>query len=245
METALTKSELVARLRSDILSMQGFRTTNLGTKQNDFGLGPVMKAFPQGVFPRAGMHEFISSSPEQIAATSGFMAALAAKMMKENGLCVWVGRHRTVYPFALSQFGVSPDRVIFVDLKKDKDLLWAIEEALKCDALSAVVGEIKELNLTESRRLQLTVEESKVTGLLHRVSPRLSNPVAAVCRWRISPLPGVADQVLPGIGYPRWQVTIEKVRHGEPGSWPLEFRGGSFELIGQPAPAEEYISRVG
>ncbi|MDR6808838.1 protein ImuA [Dyadobacter sp. BE34] len=245
METALKKSELVARLRSDILALQGFRAPALGVKHDDFGLGPVMKAFPEGIFPRVGMHEFVSHSPEQTAATSGFMAALAGKMMKEDGLCVWVGRHRTVYPFALSHFGVAPDRVIFVDLKKEKDLLWAIEEALKCDALSAVVGEIKELNLTESRRLQLTVEKSKVTGLLHRVSPRLSNPVAAVCRWRISPLPGASDLVLPGIGFPRWQVTIEKVRSGEPGSWPLEFHDGSFELIGESVPSHQFISEAG
>ncbi|MGX5853721.1 ImuA family protein [Dyadobacter jiangsuensis] len=245
METALKKSELVARLRSDILALQGFRAPALGVKHDDFGLGPVMKAFPQGIFPRVGMHEFISQSAEQTAATSGFMAALAGKMMKQDGLCVWVGTRRTVYPFGLSQFGVSPDRVIFVDLKKDKDLLWAIEEALKCDALSAVVGEIKELNLIESRRLQLTVEESKVTGLLHRVSPRLSNPTSAVCRWRISPLPGVTDDVLPGIGFPRWQVQIEKVRNGEPGSWPLEFRDGSFELINESAFFHPYLSKVG
>ncbi|MHA4739612.1 ImuA family protein [Dyadobacter sp. MSC1_007] len=245
METALKKSELVARLRSDILSLQGFRAPALGVKHDDFGLGPVMKTFPEGVFPRVGMHEFVSNSPEQTAATSGFMAALAGKMMKEDGLCVWLGRHRTVYPFALSQFGVSPDRVIFVDLKKDKDLLWAIEEALKCDALSAVVGEIKELNLTESRRLQLTVEESRVTGLLHRVAPRLSNPVAAVCRWRISPLPGASDLVLPGIGFPRWQVTIEKVRSGEPGSWRLEFRDGSFELITESVSFHQYTAKAG
>ena len=241
----MKKSELVARLRSDILSVQGFRAPALGVKNEDFGRGPVIKAFAEGIFPRVGMHEFVSNSPEQTAATSGFMAALAGKMMKEDGLCVWVGRHRTVYPFALSQFGVSPDRVIFVDLKKEKDLLWAIEEALKCDALSAVVGEIRELNLTESRRLQLTVEESRVTGLLHRVCPRLSNPVAAVCRWRISPLPGVADQVLPGIGFPRWQVTIEKVRSGEPGSWPLEFRDGSFELITESVSFHQYTAKAG
>jgi len=108
-----------------------------------------------------------------------------------------------------------------------------------------VVGEIKELNLTESRRLQLTVEESKVTGLLHRVSPRLSNPIAAVCRWRISPLPGVEDQILPGIGFPRWQVQIEKVRNGEPGSWPLEFRDGTFELTSDSVSFHQYVSKVG
>lgn len=49
-ETALKKSELVASLRSDILALQGFRAPTWGVKHDDFGLGPVMKAFPEGVF---------------------------------------------------------------------------------------------------------------------------------------------------------------------------------------------------
>lgn len=48
--------------------------------------------------------------------------------------------------------------------------MWTIEEALKCDALSALVGKVRELNLPESRRIQLAVEESKMTGLLHRTA---------------------------------------------------------------------------
>ncbi|CAG5006803.1 hypothetical protein DYBT9275_03899 [Dyadobacter sp. CECT 9275] len=246
MKTQAEKSEMIARLQSDILSLQGFRTPSLDMKQDSFGLGPVASAFPGGVFPTAGIHEFISQTPQQSAATSGFMAALAGNLMRGDGICVWVGTKRTIYPLALTYFGVSADHVIFIDLKKEKDLLWVIEEALKCTALSAVVGEIKELNLTESRRLQLTIEENKSTGLLHRVSPRLSNPTAAVCRWQISPVQGLPQHILPGIGFPRWQVTIQKVRSGEPGSWQLEWNQDHFEHITAPVTADEqYLSRVG
>ena len=42
--------------------------------------------------------------------------------------------------------------------------MWAIEEALKCDGLAAVIGEMKELSFTNSRRLQLAVEKSHVTN---------------------------------------------------------------------------------
>ena len=38
-------------------------------------------------------------------------------------------------------------------------MLWVIEEALKCEGLAAVIGEIKELSFTQSRRLQLAVEK--------------------------------------------------------------------------------------
>lgn len=55
-----------------------------------------------------------------------------------------------------------------MDAGKTKDSLWAIEEALKCNALIAVVGEITELTFNDSRRLQLAVEKSHVTGFIHR-----------------------------------------------------------------------------
>ncbi|WAC14821.1 ImuA family protein [Dyadobacter pollutisoli] len=239
METAMRKSELIARLRSEILSLQGFRTPSLG-QHSDFGLGPVEAAFPNGVFPIGAIHEFISSATEESAATSGFMAALAGRLMKEDGICLWIGTRRSVFPLALHFFGAAPERVIFVDVKKERDLLWMIEEGLKCEALAAVIGEIKEISLTGSRRLQLAVEQSKVTGLLHRVNPRLNNPVASVCRWQISPIPSQLDTGLPGVGFARWNVQIVKVRNGEPGSWQLEWSNGRFTPITRPV-----IKRVG
>lgn len=233
METAIKKSELIARLRSEILSLQGFRAPSLD-QHSDFGLGPVEAAFPNGVFPTGAVHEFISSAAAQSAATSGFMAALAGRLMKEDGICLWIGTKRSVFPLALNFFGTAPERVIFIDVKKERDLLWMIEEGLKCEALAAVIGEIKEINLTDSRRLQLAVEHSRVTGLLHRVCPRLTNPVAAVCRWQISPIPSELGSDLPGVGFARWNVQILKVRNGEPGNWQLEWNDGHFTPIARP-----------
>ena len=149
METARKKNELFDKLRGEILAMQGFRTPTMNEKINDFGLGTVQRAFPGGVFPTAAIHEFLSQTPDQSAATSGFIAALAGHLMKDDGMCLWFGMKRTVYPLALSYFGVSPDRVIFIDLKKEKDLLWIIEEGLKCNALAAVVGELRESEFQE------------------------------------------------------------------------------------------------
>ena len=59
---------------------------------------------------------------------------------------------RTIFPPALKFFGIAPDKIIFIDLQKEKDILWAMEEALKCDGLAAVIGEMQELSFTASRR---------------------------------------------------------------------------------------------
>ena len=46
---------------------------------------------------------------------------------------------RTIFPPALKSFGIAPDKIIFIDLKKEKEILWAMEEALKCDGLQQLL----------------------------------------------------------------------------------------------------------
>lgn len=247
METVTQKNELIARLQSEILSLQGFRPVATGANQTRCGLGPIENAFPGGVFPTGRIHEFVSHRPEESAATSGFIAALLGRLMTDDGMCAWISAKRNIFPLGLSAFGLSPDRIIFIDIKKERDLLWAIEEALKCDALSVVVAQVRELNLTESRRLQLAVEESRVTGLIHRANPRVSNAVASVCRWQIKPVPAKpVDDRLPGVGYASWEVAILKVRNGEPGNWRVHWAEDHFEQITGPKPVNaEHLSQVG
>src|SRR5690606_40358249 len=55
------------------------------------------------------------------------------------------------FPPGLKRFGVEPDRVIFIDLKREKDVLWAMEQGLKCSTLSAVVGELQEIGRASCR----------------------------------------------------------------------------------------------
>jgi protein ImuA len=224
------KSEITRQLQKDILLLQGFRAPSDGLKKR-FDLGQMENAFPNQTFTTGSIHEFVSAGYENAAATSGFMAGLLGKLMEQKGSCLWISANRTLFPPALKFFGVEPDRVIFIDLKKEKDLLWAIEESLKCDKLAAVVGEIREMTLTESRRLQLAVEQSRVTGLLHRHNPRTISALACVSRWKITPVPSKLEPGMPGVGYPRWNVELLKVRNGEPGSWQVEWSDNWFQYM--------------
>jgi protein ImuA len=36
---------------------------------------------------------------------------------------------------------------------------------------------------------------------------------------------------MPGVGFPRWNVELLKVRNGKPGSWQIEFAAGRFRHI--------------
>src|SRR4029077_3397035 len=77
-------------------------------------------------------------------------------------------RGRDLFAPALARIGLHPDRVICCETWKDRDVLPAMEEGLKCRGLAAVVGEATPLSLTASRRLQLAAGESGVTALIVR-----------------------------------------------------------------------------
>lgn len=220
------KKEIIRQLQQDILLLQGFKASSSPT--DSIGLGPVESAFPHGIFPTGTIHEFVSTNLEQAAASGGFMAGLLSSLMLQGGVSLWISISRTLFPPALKAFGVEPDRIIFIDVKREKDALWAMEEALKCEGLSAVIAELREIDFKQSRRLQLAVEKSKVTGFVLRSNPLGIGATACAARWQITPLPSELEQGMPGVGFPKWKVELLKVRNGNPGSWKLEWSAGRF-----------------
>jgi protein ImuA len=224
------KKAIIEQLQKDILLWQGFKAPVAGNAAG-IGLGPVEQAFPNGIFPTAAIHEFLTEVPENAAASAGFIAGLLQVLMESGGACLWISVSRKLFPPALKAFGVEPDKIIFVDLMQEKDVLWAMEEALKCEGLSAVIAEVSAISLTASRRLQLAVERSKVTGFILRNDPGKLSASGCVARWKISPLPSELEAGMPGVGFPRWRVDLLKVRNGNPGSWEMEWHGGRFHAV--------------
>jgi protein ImuA len=226
------KRELIDRLQKDILQWEGYKPPAAGTREL-IGLGPVEAAFPNGVFPLGTVHELICDNTEQATACGGFVTGLLSVLMQNGGACLWIGLSGNLFPSALKAFGVDADRVIFIHLTKDKEVLWVMEEALKCAGLAAVVGELKEMDFKQSRRLQLAVEYSQVTGfVLHNASDKIGS-TACAARWKIKPLPSEPLDGLPGLGFPRWQVQLLRVRNGQPGIWVVEWSDGKFKPVEQ------------
>ena len=224
------KNDILQQLKKEILSLQGYKHISVNQRPQT-GLGPIEKAFPGHTFPIGAVHEFISQMPEDAAATNGFITGLLSTLMQHKGTCLWISTKRTLFPPALAVFGIAPERIIFIDLKRLKDALWVVEEALKCESIAAVVGELSELSFTESRRLQLAVEASRVTGFIHRFQPKSENTVACISRWKIKTLASVTEDGLPGVGFPRWDVQLLKIRNGRPGAWQVEWAAGTFRHL--------------
>jgi len=226
------KAAIIASLQKDLL-FQAFKPVRSGSTM-EVDMGALNQAFPNGHFPLGAVHEFACGGMEDIAATGGFIAGILSTLMKNGGVAVWIGRSPAVFPPALQAFGVEADKLIVIDLPKEKDRLWAMEEALKCPGLAAVIAELKELDFTSSRRLQLAVEQSRVTGFVIRHSLHTVT-TACVTRWKICASGSALPGNLPGVGFPSWNVSLLKVRNGRPGVWQIEWQVNRFVVAGRPA----------
>ncbi|HET7898245.1 MAG TPA: Error-prone repair protein ImuA [Flavisolibacter sp.] len=223
------KADIRSRLQQEILSLQGFKPASFSVA-DALGLACINQSFPQARFPFAGVHEFFCTNEETVTASAAFLAGMLASHQQRTGAVLWVCSSRKIFPPALKAFGLLPEHIIFLELKKEKELAWAMEEALKCDSLTSVVGEIQELSFTASRRFQLAIEKSGVGCFVLRRNPR-NLATAALTRWQVRSLPGGTEDGLPGVGFPRWQVNLLKVRNGKPGTWNLEWVNGRYRLV--------------
>jgi protein ImuA len=220
------KAHIISKLQQEMLLLQGFKVqTNCNSS---ICLGPMQNSFPSRSFPLGAIHEFLSENLEGAAATCGFVAGLLSPLMIRGGVVFWIGQRRIVFPPALKSFGIPPEKIVFIDVPREKHILWSVEEALKCPALAAVVADIDGISFTASRRLQLAVEKSQVTGFILCNKPRMLKTTASNSRWKISPLPSYAIDELPGVGIPQWRVELLKIRNGRPGAWDVRLSAGGF-----------------
>jgi protein ImuA len=223
------KSDIVNQLREEILlPSQIYSAINGKTPLN---VARVNDAFINATFPLGVMHEFICTDTEDTAPTRGFIAGLLGQLIQSCGVAAWISASQTIFPPALKFFGIEPDQVIFINLKNEKDVRWTLEEALRCNRISAVIAEMNELSFNQSRRLQLAVEQSGVTGFIIRVRPRNLSPTACVTRWKINSVRSELEDSMPGVGFPRWNVELLKVRNGKPGKWKIEWSFNHFQNI--------------
>ena len=95
-----------------------------------------------------------------LGAAAGFALTLAALASEQAKQTLWIatdfGMLETgaLYGPGLDQIGLATERLLVVRVARPIDALFAMEEALKCRALSTVVAELPgEADLTATRRL--------------------------------------------------------------------------------------------
>ncbi|HEY4206229.1 MAG TPA: hypothetical protein VGM31_05445, partial [Puia sp.] len=50
----------------------------------------------------------------------------------------------------------------------------------------------------------------------------------------------ISSPLMPGVGFPRWNIELSRIRNGHPGSWVVEWQAGRFHF-----PAAQLAGSVG
>ena len=131
------------------------------------------------------------------------------------------------YGPGLDPLGFNTRRLLLVKARRAVDLLWSMEEALRCPDLAVVIGEGVAPNLTASRRLQLAAETGGTTALLIPPPGAALSTTALTC-WRVTATPA-AITALPPL-HPAWNVELMRCRGGKPGQWRMEWQYEAFHF---------------
>jgi protein ImuA len=193
-----------------------------------FGIDALDQRIEGGGIMLGALHEVTGASREisDDAAASLFTAGIAARASGPAGTVLWALRWRDLFAPGLAQAGLTPQRLIQAECRKDEDVLAAMEEGLRHGGLAAVIGEVGQVSMAATRRLQLAAEESGTLALMLRKwrksdADPLGLPSAAVTRWKIGCVPS-APLPVQGVGRPRWNIALVRQRGGEPYHWIME-----------------------
>jgi protein ImuA len=177
------------------------------------------------------LHELAPVAPIDLAAATGFALTLAILSGGARGQTLWIATDFATceaggpYGPGLDLFGLASDRLLTLRVRHPADALWAMEEALRCHALTAVIAELSEAgaeaDLTATRRLVLAARASAGVGLLLR-QRAIATPSAAATRWRIAAAPSEPDR-FGGLGRSRFELSLIKNRRGPSGRWIIEW----------------------
>jgi protein ImuA len=179
---------------------------------------PLARAFDPalgGGLADDALHEIAPARPTDGAAAMGFALALAGRFLSRRPASVLIvsegfadQESGALYGPGLVAHGLALSRLVFVRAPDAALALWAIEEALKCGAPAAVVGEIwslKGYSLAASRRLLLAARKGKTPALLILASAygqaeRISS--AAETRFEIAAAPSMRTPAAAGPDLP-------------------------------------------
>jgi protein ImuA len=174
------------------------------------------------------LHEVFAVAGHEAAAT-GFVAGLSARVSDDKHL-LWIRQDFSAFEFGeisptgLLELGLDPARMLLLCVSNASDGLRAAHDALSCMALGAVVIEIpghpKILDLVASRRLTLAAMQKSVTTFLLRLG---AEPDASTAETRWLVRTASSSEREGDWGYPVFDVSLVRNRHGNTGHWLMEW----------------------
>jgi protein ImuA len=176
------------------------------------------------------LSELFAASPRD----GGWAGFLLAQVGTEKPL-LWVQERMAILESGrVHPPGFPLSNLIHVEARDARDALWAMEEGVRCAALSCVIGELwgdpRVLDFTATRRLAVASERSGVPCWLVRLGGT-ANLSGARMRWRLASAPSLLNPLDPRApGVPAWDAELFRARGAPPGRWSIAHEAGRFHL---------------
>ena len=223
---------MITELRR-LLALQ--REPGLENMSGPLPLGiPAIDEVLGGGLLRGALHEIAAPGEPHIAAAAGFALGLAGHDGKRRTVFwiveeIAIAENGAPHGAGLYAFGLAPERLVMVSVAHRRDLLWAMEEALRSRAVGVVFGEMRGGRIDEVavRRLSLAAADSGALAFLLRATPP-SDASTAATRWIVGAVPSVISQCP---GAPRFVAHLVRNRYGPLGSWILEWSDSDERFI--------------
>jgi protein ImuA len=169
----------------------------------------------------------------------------AANLSPQTGRAVvWIAEDLSIaesgalYGPGLDAAGLAPERLVTVAAARGREVLWAMEEALRSPAVGTVIGEIRGergIDAVATRRLSLAAAARGSLALILRTAPG-EDFSAAATRWIVGATRSGA--IAHGIGPPRLIARLARNRRGHLGAWMLEWNRVEQRYVLAPADSQ-------
>ena len=190
---------LIDQLRKKIHDSQTARRNDEGALVS-CGSPDIDQCLPAGGIPRGTLAEWLVDHHGN---SGEFLSLLAAsRALADGGALVIVDPHRRFHPPAAALLGINladlvvlrpgpPGQPASVGPSgfQRNDLFWAVDQALRSTAVTAVWGCFTEINERWFRRFQLSAESSGCLGLFVRPTWTCQQPSWAEIQWQVQSKP--------------------------------------------------------
>ena len=250
---------MIEQLRQRLQALQKTAGIEDGVGVLPLGIGTIDAALGGGL-ARGALHEIAAAREAHLAAAAGFVLGVSClswpgltrpsrlgrhcapdrdarhKAGHDGNNILWIAEDMALaesgapYGPGLDAFGLAPERLLTVAVAQRCDLLWAMEEALRCRAVHAVIGELRHgaLDAVAVRRLSLAAANSGALALLLRGSPPRDASTAAT-RWIVGASPSPAREGEENL--PRFAAHLIRNRRGPTGSWILQWSDSDERFV--------------
>jgi len=213
---------MIAQLRQSLRALQKPAGIADGPSALPLGIAAIDLALGGGLALGA-LHEIAAAGEAHATAAAGFALGLASS----GARLLWIAEDMALiesgapYGPGLEAFGLAPERLLTAAAARRYDLLWAMEEALRCRTVAAVIGELRhgEIDPVAVRRLSLAAGTSGALALLLRAAPPRDASTAAT-RW----IAGAAP-------HDCFAVRLTRNRRGPLGAWMLQWSDNDERFV--------------